>query len=270
MSKENPQSNRGSESDGIDSLDPRIAHHGAYIDETKKILRTYADRKSYEKMRTAVLEANLLNKRTEEYRTNILREVSRRHIPAEPDFEETPLVKLVASSAEPEVVDWCIYYEFSQDPFVRNLTIEFLYPKFERGTLSVETEDVANYIRSIRANSETLKDRSESTLEEAATKYLSALKNHGVLEGIQSKEFAVTFIPDQVISYIVYRIFAKGARSASEVIQHDDWKLLLLNESQVRRRISNLPASSVNYEKRGSTERILTGHDNINELIDAF
>ena len=270
MSNEHIEPKDSDRTAAVASLDPKIAHHSTYIDETKRILRTYVECESYEELERQVVEENVLNKDTDEYRTNILREVTRRHIPDKEEYTETPLMKIMSADVRSDVIDWCLYYEFAQDSFIRLVTLDFLYPEFERGTLSVQTTDIVIFIESIQEDYDDLRDRSESTINGAATKYLTALRNYGLLEGTQRKEFAVTYVPDETVAYVVYRLFQKGTKSASDVIEHDDWKLFLMNESEVQRRIRDISPQYVSYEKRGSTERLITNHDSIEELIDAF
>ncbi|MFC6765530.1 BrxA family protein [Natrinema soli] len=270
MSNEHIEPGDEDETAQAESLDPKIAHHSTYIDETKRVLRTYVECKSYEELERKVVEDNILNKNTDEYRTNILREITRRHIHDREEYTETPLMQIMATDVRSDVTDWCLYYEFAQDPFIYLVTREFLYPEFERGTLSVQTVDIVTFIESIQEDYADLRDRSESTINEAATKYLTALRNFGLLEGSQRKEFAVTYVPDETIAYVVYRLFQKGAKSASDIIEHDDWKLFLMNESEVQRRVRDISPQYVSYEKRGSTERLITKHDSMEELINGF
>lgn len=253
-----------------ESIDPKIAHHSTYIDETKQILQTYVECSSYEELEQRVVEGNILNKNTDEYRMNILREVRRRYIPDSEEYTETPLMQVITSDVRSDVIDWCLYYEFSQDRFIRLVTVDYLYPEFERGTLSVQSADIVEFIKSVQDNYADLRDRSESTINEAATKYLTALRNFGLMEGTQRKEFAVTYIPDETIAYVVYRLYQNGASAATEIIQHEDWQLFLMDESEVQRRIRDISPQYVSYEKRGSTQRLVRKYDTIEELIDAF
>jgi hypothetical protein len=270
MSKEHVEPENGDSTEQKEQLNPKIAHHSTYIDETKRILRTYAECESYDELERRVVENNILNKDTDEYRMNILREVTRRHIPHKEKHTETPLMQVMTADVRSDVTDWCLYYEFAQDPFIRLVTTDFLYPEFERGTLAVEAIDVVDFIQSIQENYADLQERSEATINEAATKYLTSLRNFGLLEGTQRKEFAVTYIPDETIAYVVYQLFQKDAKSASEITEHDDWKLLLMNESKIRRRLRDISPTYVSYEKRGSTERLVRKYDTMRELINAF
>lgn len=251
-------------------LDPKIAHHGAYIDETKLLLRTYVESQSYDALRERVVEENVLNKNTDYYRKNVLREITRRYIPDTETVTLTPLMRLLTADLPDAVEDWCLYYEFAQDPFIEHVTKSYLYPEFERGTLTVQSEDVVTYLKSIQEDHAGLRERTETTIEEAASKYLAAMKNFGLLEGTQQKEFAVTYLPDQVIAYVAYRLRDRGVTTAAGMIEHDDWQLLILDETEVRRRLRDITPAYVNYEKRGSTERLTFDFDTMEALIDAF
>lgn len=250
-------------------LEPKIAHHGAYIEETKTILRVYADCQSYDELKRRVIEENLLKKDTDYYRKNILREVRRRYIPDTDSYTETPLMTLVAEESRDDIVEWCMYYEFAQDPFIKLVTKEFLYPEYERGTLTVRSEALTEFLESEKDAYPRLREKTGGTIAEAATKYLSAVKNFGLLEGRQEKEFAVAYVPDEAIVYVTYRLFESGS-TGTTAIKHDDWELLMLDTEDVRRRMRDISPRYVTYEKRGSTERLTPEFDSMTEVINAF
>ncbi len=270
MNNERAATDGAESTESTDSLDPKIAHHSTYIDETKRILDTYIESGSYRDLERQVIEENILNKKTNEYRKNVLREVTRRHIADTDEFAVTPLMRIVTGNLRSDVVDWCLYYEFAQDPFIRRVTTDYLYPEFERGTLNLNASDIVEFLRAIEDDHEKLQSRSEATINEAATKYLTSLRNFGLLEGRQQKEFAVTYIPDETIAYVVYQLAGRGVTAASEVIEHDNWKLFLMDESTVRRRIRDIDSRYMTYEKRGSTERLVREYDTAEELINAL
>lgn len=254
----------------VGDLDPKIAHHGAYIKETKTLLHEYVTSGSYQDLKRLVTENNILQKKTSEYRTNILREIARRYIPDKDGFERTALMDLIAKDLQKELTDWCLYYEFSQDPFIYFLTTNFLYPKFEEGALAVRAQEVRDFLESLKADHPELGNRTDSTLNEASTKYLTALRNFGLLEGVQRKEFDDFYVPDRAIAYVVYRLIDKGSTAAKEILKHDDWKLFLMDEDEARRRVRAISPEYLTYEKRGSTERINSEFKSTRSLTDAF
>lgn len=270
MSNEQTTREGAENTESTNGLDPKIAHHSTYIDETKRILDTYVESGSYSELKRQVLEENILNKNTDEYRTNVLREITRRHIPDTDECTVTPLMRVVTGNLGTDVVEWCLYYEFAQDPFIYRVTVDFLYPEFERGTLNINSADIVEFLQDIKDEHEELRARSETTIERAASMYLTALRNFDLLEGRRNKEFAVTYVPDKTIAYVVYQLANQGVTAASEVIGHTNWKLFLMDESTVRRRIRNIDSRYVTYEKRGSTERLVRKYDTTEELIHAF
>lgn len=253
-----------------EEVTPKIAHHTSYIPETKRVLREYVTCGSYDALRDRVIEDNIVNKDTDYYRKSVLREITRRYIPDKESFRKTPLMHLLTADIQDDVVDWCLYYEFSQDPFVRLVTEGFLFPEFERGQLAVTTEDLVEYLHILKDEYPEIESLEDHTIEAAALQYLAALKNFGLLEGRQRKEFAVTYIPDETIAYVVYRIRDKGAEGATSMIEHPDWRLLLMTKKDVQRRVGGVSPQYLTYEKRGSTERLTLDYDSTVELIDAF
>lgn len=276
MSEENnnsaPKSNDqclDEEAGASEKLDPKIAHHSSYLDETKTLLREYAECQSHSELKRRVVEENLLKKDTDYYRKNILREVTRRYIPDTDSYTETQLIYLLSTVSRDDIVDWCLYYEFSQDPFIKFVTREYLYPEYDHGTLTIRSEDIFEFLQSVKNEHPGLSERTDGTIDEAATKYLASMKNFGLLEGRQEKEFAPIYIPNEPIAYVTYRLFDE-VDAGTAVIEHEDWELLFMTEEDVRRRMRDISPTYVTYEKRGSTERLTPAFNNAKEAIDAF
>lgn len=253
-----------------EEFDSWIAHNTTYIDETKKILNEYVEHQSYQRLKKHVQEENLLNKQTSKYRRDVLREVSRLYIPSTEEFIETPLMRALNTSIDDSVNDWLIYYEFSQNNLLYTLTTEFLYPQYEAGTMYIKADDVQAFLKKLGEDHPEIKEWSQSTIEETSTKYLSALKNFGLLEGVQKKEFAVFYVPDEVIAYVFYQIINDSVPTVDDIIGHSDWQLFLFDQSEVRRRLEGISPRYIRYERRGSTERIEPEFDDIWGVIDEF
>lgn len=263
-STQNPTADNG------DEIESWIAHHATYIDETKQILSEYKRLGSFDAVKDRVVEDNILNKDTDYYRKNIIREVARRYIPDKGSYVETPLIRTITSDASDGVKEWALYYEFSQDPLVNTVTKEFLFQKYKAGTLTLKADDVEAFIDSLAEEHPEIEEWSESTVEEASSKYLSAMKNFGLLTGRQTKEFDVFFVPDEAVAYVLYRLYERGVTAAADLIANDEWRLLLFDEEDVRRRLTDITPRYVTYERRGSTERVEPVFDSIDEVVDEF
>lgn len=253
-----------------DDLSSSIAHHGAYIWETKRVLETYIETESYDAVEEAVLEENLLRKSSESYRRGILREITRRYDIDEDGYTETPLVRVFKRPIAESVQEWILYYEFSQEPVVTLLTTEFLYPSFHGGALTLRKDDVVEFINESEDDFPVISSWSENTRLRVAEHYLAAVKNFGLLEGSKEKEFKYIYPPDELILYVLYSLFEQDVTTADAVVEHPDWKLLLLTPEEVRDRIQDVSPTHVTYEKRGSVERLEPVYESLRGCVDEF
>jgi len=250
--------------------DSWIAHNTTYIEETKRVLEEYVELQSFEDTKERVIGDNILNKDTNKYRKDVFREIARRYIPHEDQYAETPLMRVLASEVDETIKEWILYYEFSQNQLIHRLTVDFLYEKYTSGSLLIQTPEIREYITKLGKDHPEIQEWSQSTLEEASTKYLSALKNFGVLKGTQKKEFEVFYVPDEAIAYVCYQLYGDDAETVEELVSHPDWRLFLFDEDEVRRRLQGISPRYIRYEKRGSTERIEPVFDDVYEAVDDF
>ncbi len=253
-----------------EKLNSSIAHHGAYIWETKRILEKYIETKSYKQVEEAVLNENLLRKSSESYRKGILREITRRYDINESGYAETPFVRVFKQPVSETVQEWILYYEFSQEPIVTFLTTDFLYPSFHGGALTLQKDDVVEFLSEAKDDFPVISSWSESTRFRVAEHYLAAMKNFGLLEGSKRKEFKYVYPPDELVLYVLYSLFEQDVTTAEAVVEHSDWKLLLLTQEEVRDRIQDVSPTHVRYEKRGSVERLEPVYDSLEVCIDEF
>lgn len=245
-----------------------IAHHGAYIWETKRVIETYLETESFEAVENAVMKDNLLRKSSDNYRKSILSEISRRYDIDTEGFTETPLIRAFRRPLDDSTREWILYYEFSQEPIVSFLTTKFLYPSFHKGILSLRKDDVLDFIVDQEDELEVIASWSENTRRRVAEHYLAAMKNFGILEGSTEKEFSYVYPPDEVVTYVLYTLFERGDHNAEEIVQHDHWRLLLFDQADVRERLRGISPTHVTYEKRGSVERLEPRYDSLMECVN--
>ena len=251
-------------------LSASIARHGAYIWETKRIFDVYIETESYDELKSAVLEDNLLRKGSERYRSDILSEITRRYHIAKDGFRETPLIRAYRRNLSESVWESLLYYEFSQDRLVKYLTTEFLYPRYQDGVLVLRKEDLLTFLENASSTRDEFESWSENTCLSVAEHYLASMKNFGILEGSTEKEFSYVYPPDQLVAYILYTLFEHGHTSADEVVNHTDWRVVLFDQDDVRERLRGISPTHVTYEKRGSVERLEPRYDSLMECVDEF
>lgn len=258
------------QTDEQSTLSSSIAHHGAYVWETKLILETYAEVQSYDSVYEFVTEDNILNKSSETYRKKILREIARRYSIDKDGYSETPLVNVLSSDLPDATKEWILYYEFSADPLVRLLTVEFLYPLYSSGTLTVTNDDVVDFLDDLESEYSEIGEWSAETKKRVGQHYLAAMKNFEILEGSSTKEFAYIYPPEQAVAYVLYALLDEGVSAAEANVSHNDWKLLFLSTEDVRRRLQDLSPEFLRYEKRGTVERMDPKYESLMECVNEF
>ena len=141
---------------------------------------------------------------------------------------------------------------------------------FHSGVLTLKKHDVVEFIEEIASDFPSVSSWSENTQARVAEHYLAAMKNFGLLEGDAEKEFKYVYPPDELILYVLYSLFEQNVTTADEVVGHSDWKLLLLNQDDVRERLQDVSPSHIQYEKRGSVERLEPRYESLMGCIDEF
>jgi len=247
-----------------------IGHHGAYIEETKKIFKEYSEVQSKEELERRIIEDNILNKASESYRKNISREVMRRYFSDENGYKQTTLMKVMNSNLAESKKNWIMYYEFSKDPLVYELTTNLIYEKYMEGASKVYKEDIIDHINNLKDNHPEIDRWSEHTIKQISKQYLSALRNFGILEGARKKEFKFISTPNEVVVYVLYSLIENGIERSKEIIHHNDWKLFMMDKNTVRNKLSRISPEFIRYEKRGSVEKIEPKYDSLEEVIDDF
>lgn len=247
-----------------------IAHHSSYIWETKRILEEYSGLESYKELRKRVVSDNILNKSSERYRKGILEEITRKYIPDKDEFVETPLVKVINSDIPDFKKDWVLYYEFSKDELVYELITNFIYKKYSKGSTYVNKEEITQYLEELEEDHPEISEWSEYTRLQIAEHLLSALKNFGILEGSKKKKFKFISPPNEAIVYTLYSLIEEGIERSEDIVTHDDWKLFMMEEDNVRRNLGRISPEFIRYEKRGSVEKIEPKYDSLEEVVDEF
>jgi len=252
------------------TLKSTIAHHSSYIPETKKILKEYSELKSYEKLRNKVFVENMLNKSSESYRKMLFNEVLRRYMPKKDVYEKTPLMKILDSDLIDTKKDWFIYYEFCKDPLIYEIVTSLIYQRYDEGMSGINNENVIEFVNKLKEDYPEVKDWSESTVLHIGQQLLAALKNFGILEGSKRKKFKYLSPPRELIVYVIYSIREDGVELTSDIMDHDDWRLLMLDKGRLRSRLREIAPEHIIYEKRGSVEQIDFKYENLEECVDAL
>jgi hypothetical protein len=210
-----------------------LAGKGAYLPETKIILREIAAGRRPEEIRSAVVEEDLLDQRTLQSRRTYWREVFRRYISERAPEHVAGLARVVADCPNPTAVDLVLFYEYCQvDSLLYDLTADCTYDLYQNARTGIDKVDVNEWLSQQGTDHPEIAGWSPRTRGRLTASYLSTIRDFGLVRGVRQKEFHKLYVPREAFVYALYHLKDRGFGSGS-LVRSSDWRLFLLSEREV-------------------------------------
>jgi hypothetical protein len=209
-----------------------LSRKGALVDESLIVLARINAGESLESIRQEVLEEDLLQKTTRATRHGVWKEIRSRYL--NDDEIAPPLARFVAHNQNPTTIRLALLFEFCQsDHLLRDTILGCIYPRYEGGFSGVGKGEIQAFFDQLAPEHPEVTTWSPQTRDKVVSNILSILRDFGLLEGTQRKQFARLYIPIEAFVYALYRQRDRGAVTAPEVVESDDWRLFLLDRNDV-------------------------------------
>jgi hypothetical protein len=173
----------------------------------------------------------------------------------DPDGRDRPLVTLAQGDCDRDVWRPLLLWHMTRDEFlVRDFLITWLYRQFESGAFRLSTEDVTAYLASLSKKSDVTWSGqwTRATKDRVASGLLRIASDFGLLTGGVYKEFASYHLPDESFVYLLHAMKAIE-HNARRVIDSPDWRLYLMDSSDVEREVLRLHQfHRLSYEAAGT------------------
>ena len=210
-----------------------LAGKGAYLPETRIILREIGAGRHPDQVRQAVMEEDLLDQRTRQSRKTYWGEVFRRYISGRDPGHVSDLARLVARCPNPTAVDLVLFYEYCQvDALLYDLTACCAYELYHGARTAIDKVDVNEWLSRQEEAHPEIAAWSPRTRGRLTAGYLSTIRDFGLVRGTKQKEFHKMYLPREAFVYALYHQQDRGLRGKS-LVQSTDWRLFLLGESDV-------------------------------------
>lgn len=188
----------------------------------------------------------------------------------DPNNRDRLLVKLAQNGCPIEEWKPILLWHMTRDEFLfRDFLINWLFPTFIAGTYRVRPEDIYEHIRSVRLRGGKIEHEwSETTLNRVAGALLKMSVDFGVLRGKAVKEFAGFHLPERSFLYLIYSL-REQAKSPRKVIASEDWRMFLMQPSDVERELLRLHQyQMVDYQIAGSIVQLKLPCANVCEYAE--
>lgn len=239
---------------------PRIASDlaikGSLIEETYTVFHGWDYDLGKTENLTHVRQKNQIGAKTAAWAQRLTKAIGRRLDPAGRD---RPLVDLAKSGCDRDAWKPLLLFHLARGDFlVRDFLVHWLYPQFVGGAYRLRTEDVLSYLHmlSLRDELEWSGSWNETTTRRVASGLLRIAVDFGLLTGTQSREFSSYHLPEQSFLYLLHSLLKQEA-NARRVIEAEDWRMYLMDISDVERELLRLHQfRKLHYEVAGSLSQI--------------
>ena len=129
----------------------------------------------------------------------------------------------------------------------------WIWPRWNVGQTLVSPEDLLDYLDQASETQPQISRWSESSRRKLSTSILTALRDFGLLKGVQKKEVVKPALPPATAETVVHLLTVEGRRG-TEVLKDPIWRLFLLSSNEVAHTLLQLAQEKhIRFEKAGDT-----------------
>jgi len=232
----------------------RNTSKGALVFEAGQIFGALAGGRTVIETRDDVLAGRLLSQRSRNTRKSIWTRLHYRYLTHRTDWIITAFVEALDVGVQSRRFLTLLYLHYAlRDRLTHDFVTEVLWHKGYHSRPRVSRNDVLDLLDRKAENHPEIRRWSETSRVKLAGSVLTALRDFGVLEGIQKKFLVRPTLPILTAKHLLRILIAEGNRGR-EVLENPTWRLFMLTEQEVAKTLAELAQESdVHFEKVGTT-----------------
>jgi len=215
-----------------------------------------------DQVRDAVLSGSLLAQRSINSRKGIWDRIHYRYLTHRIDWIIASLVEAYELGSHGAEFVSLLYLHYAlRDRLTHDFVTEVLWQKGYQPRPPVARNDVLDLLDAKTPEHPEIGRWTESSRVKLAGNMLSALRDFGVLEGIQKKFLVRPSLPLSTAKHLLRILVAEGKRGR-EVLEDFTWRLFMLTEQDVATTLGNMAREGeIHFEKVGTTVVLQTPKD---------
>ena len=220
------------ESSSAPTYSSMLSGKGALLNETVAVLRQIDDGRSIDQVRAMVMDHDLLSKITILTRGSVWDQIHARYLS---DGEHAcVLARMVVHAPDRQTGRLVLFYEFCRScPILHDTTIHCLYPRYAAGYSGIDKTHIHKHFDDIATEHPELMEWSPQTRNKVASNILTIVRDFGLLEGTQRKQFSHLYVPLPAFVYVLYRLAGDELTTPREILESEEWRLFLLESADV-------------------------------------
>jgi hypothetical protein len=229
---------------------------GSLIEETYAAFAAWDFSASRDENLHRLRTDNLIGARSDNWLRDVRFVLSRRF---DPETRDRPLVELAQAGVDRAVWTPLLLWHATRDEFLlRDFLVSWLYSQYENGVYRLQTNEVADYLKSLSSRESIAMSGSwtAATTARVAAGLLRLATDFGLLQGRAERSFASYHLPDPSFLYLLHAMH-EAEPNVGKLIAMPDWRMYLLSPEQVERRIIDLHQyRKLHYEVAGSLAQL--------------
>lgn len=239
----------------LGALSTRNSSKGALVAEAQAVFRAFDGGVPLEKLRQQCLRGTILRQRARETRCRIWAAIHWRFFAWDPPkWVLTDLAEAAEDDFTAPRFVGLVYLHFARRD---RLTFEFvttkLWEMWQDNTVWVRRDDVLDFLAACADQHPKIRSWRETTRKKLAGNVLTALRDFGLLKGVQRKVIQQPAVPPEVALHLCRLLYAEGLRGRA-VLEARDWRLFLWGPHQAAEALSRLAQwGKLRFERSGRT-----------------
>jgi hypothetical protein len=233
----------------------RNSSKGALVAETFAVFRALVDGFDIDDLRSAALETRLFRQVARETRRRIWDAIHWRY------FAWNPPRWVIADLCSSTLTDphdarflGLVYLHYARrDRITYDFVADSLFHRWKDTQLVIRRDDVLDFLSNNHVASTESRAWSENTRKKLAGNVLSALRDFGVLTGVQRKVLQRPIIAPEVTLHLCRLLYSEGLRGRT-LLESRDWHLFLWDLHDTSQALGQLAQhGEIRFERSGRT-----------------
>jgi hypothetical protein len=232
----------------------RNTSKGALVEESHAVFSAINKGLPASEARKAILEGKIFRKTSYETRRKVANAISHRYFWRDSEWSVQCLAKATEAGARsPGFLSLAYLYYALRDRLTFEFVVGPVWEKWRNQSTSVSQAEVLLFLGAQADKEAQMKKWRESVRVKMASNTLTALREFGLMRGIQSKQIQKPVIAPETSFHLLCILLAEG-QDARAIVEARDWRLFLWSESEVAHALGELSQRRwIRFEKSGRT-----------------
>jgi Putative inner membrane protein (DUF1819) len=221
------------------------------LKESFAVFRAMANGLAATEVRSAILEGKLFQKTSISTRISIWMALRHRYFSVDPLVSRSLAAASSSGFDSLEFRSLAYLYWALRDRVVFEFVTGPIWEHWQSASVTISREDFLAFVDRLSEEHPSIKHWRESTRIRLCQNVLTALRDFGLLRGIQKKSVQQPGVALETLFHLLALLWAEGTKGAA-IIAAPSWRLFFLSETQVAEHLAQMARNGwIRFERSG-------------------